>query len=46
LSPFLFVLAMEVFSKQMEEYAVKRADFKFHYRCSKMRLTQMCFVDD
>jgi hypothetical protein len=46
LSPYLFVLAMEVFSKHMEEYVVKRADFKFHYRCSKMRLTHLYFADD
>lgn len=38
LSPYLFVLGMEVFSKLMEKYVVKRADFKFHYRRSKMRL--------
>jgi hypothetical protein len=35
LSPYLFVIAMEVFSK-----------LKFHPRCSKLKLTHLCFVND
>jgi hypothetical protein len=46
LSPYLFVLSMEVFSRLMEEYTIKGSGFKFHYRCSRMNLTHLCFADD
>jgi len=46
LSPYLFVLSMEVFSRLMKEYTMKGSGFKFHYRCSRMNLTHLCFADD
>jgi hypothetical protein len=46
LSPYLFVLAMEVFSRVMKEYTREGSGFKFHYRCSRMNLTHLCFADD
>ncbi|XP_062158773.1 uncharacterized protein LOC133866258 [Alnus glutinosa] len=46
LSPYLFVLAIEVFSRLMKEYTREGSGFKFHYRCSRMNLTHLCFVDD
>ena len=45
LSPYLFVLAMEVFSRIMAEYTSK-SSFKFHLNCLKMKLTHLCFAND
>jgi hypothetical protein len=45
LSPYLFVLAMEIFSRIMAEYTSK-SGFKFHLNCLKIKLTYLCFVDD
>jgi hypothetical protein len=46
LSPYLFVLVIEVFSNLMEDYARMNTDFQFHHRCAKLRLSHLCFVDD
>lgn len=46
LSPYLFVSAMEVFSRLMENGTRARLDFKFHHRCSKLNLSHLCFADD
>jgi hypothetical protein len=46
LSPYLFVLATEVFSRLMQDYTKEGSGFKFHYRCSRMKLTHLCFADD
>lgn len=46
LSPYLFVLAMEVFSRIMKDYTREGSGFKFHHNCSKMKLTHLCFADD
>jgi hypothetical protein len=45
LSPYLFVLAMEVFSRIMADYTGK-SSFMFHPNCLKMKLTHLCFADD
>lgn len=46
LSPYLFVLAMEVFSRIMENGTRAGSGFKYHHRCSKLNLTHLCFADD
>jgi hypothetical protein len=46
LSPYLFVIAMEVFSRVLEDHTSAREGFKYHPRCSKLRLTHLCFADD
>ena len=46
LSPYLFVLAMEVFSRIMVEYTGVTSGFKFHSKCLKMKLTHLCFAED
>lgn len=46
LSPYLFVIAMEVFSKMMADYSKADSGFKFHSRCSRLKLTHLCFADD
>lgn len=45
LSPYLFVLAMNVLSKILDN-KVQSADFKFHWRCAKLNLCHLSFADD
>jgi hypothetical protein len=46
LSPYLFVLAMEVFSRIMKVSTGTDSGFKFHPYCFKVKLTHLCFADD
>jgi hypothetical protein len=46
ISPYLFVLAMKVFSRIMADLTGGNSGFKFHPKCVKMKLTHLCFVDD
>jgi hypothetical protein len=46
LSPYLFVLSMEVLSSLLAECVVKKEGFGYHHRCSKVGLTHLCFADD
>lgn len=46
LSPNLFVIAMEVLLRLMEEAVLDNRSFDFHPKCSKLHLTQLCFADD
>jgi hypothetical protein len=46
ISPYLFVIAMEVFSKIMEDYTKAGSGFFFHPKCSRLKLTHLCFADD
>jgi hypothetical protein len=46
LSPYLFVLAMEVFSRIMNVSTGTDSSFKFHPYCFKVKLIHLCFVDD
>lgn len=45
LSPYLFVLCMEVLSRKIDK-AVTDRKFKLHPRCSTISLTHLCFADD
>lgn len=45
LSPYLFVIAMEVFSRMLNK-AADDPSFKYHSRCEKIKLTHLCFADD
>ncbi len=38
LYPFLFVIAIEVLSRLLDEAAVDMAMFEIHHRCSKLNL--------
>lgn len=44
LSPYLFVLCMNVLSHKIDKAAAKRK-FKFHPRCKSLLLTHLCFAD-
>ena len=46
LSPYLFVLAMEVFSSVILQQITSNPSFRFHWRCRKMTLTHLLFADD
>ena len=45
LSPYLFVLAMNVLSKMLDA-AAKYGVFAFHPKCKKIGITHLCFADD
>ena len=45
LSPLLFVLGMEYFSRTLM-VAGGNNQFKFHPRCKNLKLNHLCFVDD
>lgn len=46
ISPYHFVLAMEVLSRLLEVSALDHPDFRFHPKCSCFKLSHLCFVDD
>ncbi|GKC03934.1 RNA-directed DNA polymerase, eukaryota, reverse transcriptase zinc-binding domain protein [Tanacetum coccineum] len=45
-SPYLFTLVMEMLSRIVQDKVEKMKDFKYHFRCKKMKLTHVCFTDD
>ena len=45
LSPLLFIIAMEAFSRSLA-LAARRQDFQFHPKCKDINLTRLCFADD
>jgi hypothetical protein len=46
LSPYLFVIAMEILSRLLSDYVDRNAGFSFHHKCSGVNLTHLCFADD
>jgi hypothetical protein len=44
LSPYLFVLAMEVLSGLMGQMA-RHNDFRLHWCCEREEITHLCFAD-
>lgn len=46
LSPYLFVIAMEIWDSLLKESSVENKGFQFHARCSQLKLTHLCFTDD
>ena len=45
MSPYLFVLVMEILSRILAEKASHPA-FKFHWRCDQPKIVNLCFADD
>jgi hypothetical protein len=45
LSPYFFVLVMEVFSRMMGRLG-RDQNFKYHWRYEREQLTHLCFSDD
>ncbi|KAK4411703.1 putative ribonuclease H protein [Sesamum angolense] len=46
MSPYLFVLVMEIWSTLLR-YRVRNApDYQFHWKCTKQRILSLCFADD
>ncbi|KAL0445418.1 UNVERIFIED_CONTAM: hypothetical protein Slati_2264500 [Sesamum latifolium] len=46
MSAYFFVLIMEVLSLIFQQLIEKDSWFAYHWRCSQIRLFQLCFVDD
>lgn len=46
MSPYLFTLVMEVLSLMLKRGVVEARNFKFHLKCSKLKLINLCFADD
>jgi hypothetical protein len=46
MSPYLFVIAMEVLCLLLEEETSINPLFEFHPRCVDLRLNHLCFADD
>nr|GEW77504.1 copia protein [Tanacetum cinerariifolium] len=46
ISPYLFTLVMEVFSLLLAKNVQNAKNFKYHYGCKTLKLTNMCFADD
>ncbi|GJT77731.1 putative RNA-directed DNA polymerase [Tanacetum coccineum] len=46
LSPYLFTLVMEVFSLMVRRKIDEDGDFKYHWRCDRLKLTHLSFADD
>ncbi|KAL0362364.1 UNVERIFIED_CONTAM: hypothetical protein Scaly_1191600 [Sesamum calycinum] len=46
MSPYLFVLIMEIWSTFLR-YRVRRADhFRYHWKCKEIGILNLCFADD
>ena len=46
MSPYLFVMAMEVLSKLLANHIADSPNFKYHWKCDKIQLSHLCFADD
>ncbi|XP_059669251.1 uncharacterized mitochondrial protein AtMg01250-like [Cornus florida] len=46
LSPFLFVIAMDVLSSIIKNYVGRVYNFKYHWRCKDPKITRLSYADD
>ncbi|GJU56847.1 putative reverse transcriptase domain, reverse transcriptase zinc-binding domain protein [Tanacetum coccineum] len=46
MSPYLFTLVMEVFTRMLHRRACESGCFTYHRYCSKLNLINLCFADD
>ncbi|GJT96041.1 RNA-directed DNA polymerase, eukaryota, reverse transcriptase zinc-binding domain protein [Tanacetum coccineum] len=46
ISPYLFTLVMEILTLIIKRKVDQSRDFQYHFRCKKLKITNVCFVDD
>ncbi|KAL0378801.1 UNVERIFIED_CONTAM: hypothetical protein Sradi_3185600 [Sesamum radiatum] len=46
MSPFLFVLVMEVLQLKLQQFIEQDGGFSYHWKCEGIGLFQLCFADD
>ncbi|GJU01717.1 RNA-directed DNA polymerase, eukaryota, reverse transcriptase zinc-binding domain protein [Tanacetum coccineum] len=46
MSPYLFTLVMEIFNLIMMKKIEEAQNFKYHFGCKEIKLTNICFADD
>ena len=46
MSPYLFVIAMEVLTKLLAKHIQDSPHFKFHWKCDKIKLSHLCVTDN
>ncbi|GJX71997.1 RNA-directed DNA polymerase, eukaryota, reverse transcriptase zinc-binding domain protein [Tanacetum coccineum] len=46
ISPYIFTLVMEVFTKIMQKKISESNDFKYHWGCKELKISHLCFADD
>ncbi|KAL0302139.1 UNVERIFIED_CONTAM: putative ribonuclease H protein [Sesamum calycinum] len=46
MSPFLFVMIMEVLQLMLQQLIEQNEGFSYHWRCKELGLFQLCFADD
>ncbi|GJX66938.1 RNA-directed DNA polymerase, eukaryota, reverse transcriptase zinc-binding domain protein [Tanacetum coccineum] len=46
ISPYLFILVMEVLNMLIKKNIKENMRFKYHFGCKNMKITHLCFADD
>ncbi|XP_071713676.1 uncharacterized protein [Rutidosis leptorrhynchoides] len=46
MSPYLFTLVMEVLSLMLNRRIVELSSFRFHPKCEKLKIINLCFADE
>ncbi|GJR16323.1 RNA-directed DNA polymerase, eukaryota, reverse transcriptase zinc-binding domain protein [Tanacetum coccineum] len=46
ISPYLFTLVMEVLTLIIKKNIESAEEFRYHYRCQRLKITSLCFADD
>ncbi|KAK3193362.1 hypothetical protein Dsin_024672 [Dipteronia sinensis] len=46
MSPYLFVIAMEVLTKLLAKHIQESPHYKYHWKYGKIKLSHLCFADD
>ncbi|GJY90847.1 RNA-directed DNA polymerase, eukaryota, reverse transcriptase zinc-binding domain protein [Tanacetum coccineum] len=46
ISPYIFTLVMEIFTKIMQKKISKDDGFKYHWGCKELEISYLCFADD
>nr|GEV85876.1 hypothetical protein [Tanacetum cinerariifolium] len=44
--PYLFTMVMEMFNLILKNKIRENQDFKYHFGCTKLEITHLCFADD